>query len=355
METLFRELIRRNYDVWLLTTCEAGDLHQQASHLGVQCHTHSLVKRNTFTYHWHQIRFLVAFCRQHRVDVVFSHLQQVNIIAVLTNFFLRAKVVIFRHHDYARNRKEKWADALINWLAPIIIVPSSGVQKRMLDTENVSSRKLSVIPYIYDFDSYQQPNAALTKRIREQHACQLLLIMVSRMVPQKRHPLAFAVVKKLVADGFDIKMLVMDTGYDEEKLRQAIQNDHLQNHVFMLGFQTNVIDYISAADALVHISTSEASCSAVKEAALSGKIVVACRHVGDFDDYLIDQKNGFLLDVAHTYEQLYQVLKRIYFEKNTMVELTHQAREAVLQRFSTSEQVMQQYDALIQKSPLVRG
>jgi glycosyltransferase involved in cell wall biosynthesis len=345
IETLIRELIKHQHEVLLLTLCERGDLHVELERMGVKTFTH-VIEKKPLLHPLKQIVYLASFCKAHNIQTVFSHLQQANIIAVFAQYLTNAKIVIFRHHDYARNSQEGRADKIINRLASRVVVPSSGVQQLMLANEKIDPQKLKIIPYIYDFSKYQQPDQLLVERIKQQYGCRLLTIMVSRLVPQKQHYVTFTVINQLVKEGYDIKMLVMDTGSERDTLEAYIKDNQLINNIFLLGYQTNVIDYIAAADVLVHPSVSEASCSAVKEAGLLEKLVIVCKGVGDFDDYIRNGENGFVINKEYTKEQLTEALQMIYWQKKTLKLLGQELKKSVVERFSGSEEIMKTYNQI---------
>ena len=55
----------------------------------------------------------------------------------------------------------------------------------------------------------------------------------------------------------------------------------------MVGFREDFVNYMAAADLLIHPSLTEASNNVVKEMGLLQKGVAVCRHVGDFNDFII--------------------------------------------------------------------
>jgi glycosyltransferase involved in cell wall biosynthesis len=56
------------------------------------------------------------------------------------------------------------------------------------------------------------------------------------------------------------------------------------------------MDYLFAADWLIHPSISESSCVVVKEAGVAELPVMVCKGVGDFDQYMQHEINGVVLD-----------------------------------------------------------
>jgi glycosyltransferase involved in cell wall biosynthesis len=134
---------------------------------------------------------------------------------------------------------------------------------------------------------------------------------MARLVPSKRHKEMFSVVKRLVEEGIDCKMICLGTGSLENELRQIIDISGMKNHIFLLGRKENIFDYIAACDVFFHLSSAEASNSAVKEVALYQKPVIVCKGVGDFEDYIIPWENGFLVDKENPVEESHSILKAI--------------------------------------------
>ena len=183
LETTILAIHRRGVEIELLTTCEPGPLHEFLSSQGVPTHAHPLSKRWSFGYYVRQIRYLAQFCRKRDFTTVFSNLQHANFIAVFAQYLSPAKFVIFRHHfNFALpgediplkpNRMERIFDRVINRLARKIVVPSSGVYEGMRTVEHADMSRVTILPYMYEFDRYGQPNPEAVDSIRSQYPAQL--------------------------------------------------------------------------------------------------------------------------------------------------------------------------------------
>ena len=144
METLVVALAGRGIQVKVLTTVGKGDFHKTLEKKGIE----------TFTLN--QTRIIPAvvgfilFCKKHKIRAVHAHLQAANIIAVLAQYFIKAKVIVFRHHfelpvpGMQRNQNEVRGEKLVNRLAKKIIVPSSGVYDGMMNYERVDMKKVNI-------------------------------------------------------------------------------------------------------------------------------------------------------------------------------------------------------------------
>ena len=140
METLILALNQRGYDIHVLTTSEVGDFHLELKKHNIKVFT-NFVKRSWYPIYWFkQLFYLISFCKKHRIQTVHSHLQDANLIAVFAQYFIKAKVIIFRHHfeaynvpgaNFDKNKNERIGERIINRLAKKIVVPSSGVYEGM--------------------------------------------------------------------------------------------------------------------------------------------------------------------------------------------------------------------------------
>jgi len=265
---------------------------------------------------------------------------------------MKARVVIFRHHFHrgiktegfsSLNRNEKRMDRIIGKKAKEIVVPSKEVYNGMVGYEQVPPEKISIIPYIYDFNQYASPDEETVKKIREEFRSRLLIITASRMIKMKRHALVLPVFGKLIKEGLDIKVMLLDQGEERGNLEAYVKERNLTANIFFLGLKSNIIDYLTAADLLIHPSQTEASSSLVKEAGWVKKPVIVCSGVGDFDEYILHGQNGFLVqppDEAGEFEKYIRYVYENPLEGKKIGEALHQK---VLEEFSPNKKTIEAY------------
>lgn len=358
IETLCKAIKEGGHELIVLTLSVRGPLHNLLEKNGIKTFSYPQPKKRDWKYFrfFKQSRYLIRFCRQNKIDAVWSHLQEANIISIMAQPFLKPKLVAFRHHAesafYAefgrqlgmkRNKGEAFLDKIINRLARSIVVPSSGVWYGMEKFENCRMSKVRLIPYIYDFATYPQPDNEKVKVLRNRYSCNLLLIMVSRLIPSKQHMPVFEVIRKLVSEGFSIKMIVMDEGLLRSELEGFIQKNNLVNHIFMVGFKEDFVNYMAAADLLIHPSLTEASNNVVKEMGLLQKGVAVCRDVGDFNDYIIENRNGYFLAGDNLLQTTESVIRDAYAHPDKIKSFGVELRKNVLKHFSDSAENRQRF------------
>ena len=358
IETTLIELKGMGHDIILLTTCKKGALHEILTDHGILCFSNE-IKKTRLQYYFTQIIFLISFVKRHKVDVVFGNLQHTNMIAVFSQYFFKAPVIVFRHHfKFSRgklgvtlkvNKNELLFDQVINLLAKKIIVPSSGVRNGMINFEKANSKKIQIIPYIYDFKQYGKPDLKIVQQLKAQYPCRLRIIMVARLIPFKRHILALEVYKNLIKNGLDIQVLILDEGPERVNIDRFIIKNKLESKIHLIGYTTNFLSYMEACDLLIHPSLTEASNNVVKEIGLLKKAVAVCKNVGDFDEYIIDQKNGFLLDIENTEEDIQKVIEDLYGDKNKLQKVGESLSKTIINKFTDNSFPISLYKDLLSK------
>ena len=361
IETLCNAVAEAGHELFVLTLSSRGPFHEALEQKSIKCYSHVL-PRQSWIYFIKQAKYLTGFCKEHKIDQVWSHLQEGNIIAVMAQPFLKAKVVAFRHHaesafyaefgtkfNMKRNSNEVLFDKIINRFAKKIIVPSSGVWYGMEKYEKCNMNKVVLLPYIYDFSAYGKPDDEKVKALRCEYSCNLLLIMVSRMVASKQHMPVFEIVNKMVKQGLSVKMIVMDDGDLKPQLESFIETNDLKQHIIMVGFRNDFVNYMAASDMLIHPSVTEASNNVVKEMGLLRKAVAVCRNVGDFNDYIVEGKNGYFLDNNRLPETIELAMRDAYDNPEKIRQFGEALREVVLRQFSDSPENKQRVLQLLKE------
>lgn len=350
MQTLLISLRDYGYDITVLTTCKKGDFHEELEINNIKTYENEIVTSSSFVYYIKQWLFLISFCKKNQIDFLHSHLQQANIIAVFAQFFIKAKCVIFRHHCNfivsritRRNKIEKLFDILIHLLAKKIIIPSLGVKNEIIRSETKNIKKYIILPYIYDFSKYATPNYNKVNEIRQQFDAGLILLFSSRFIELKRPFVALNVLKELLKNGLNVKLLVLDDGPLKNDMEKFIEENNLSSHVFIVGFRRDYIDFFQASDILIHPSLTDASNSTVKEMALLEKCVITCRDTGDFDEYIVNGENGFLVSKENTVNEMVKIVSELYDNREKMKEIGSNLKRDVLSKFSNSSKIIENY------------
>lgn len=348
LESEFLSDIKEGNQVHLLTTCAEGKLHNACKEMGIKVATSVIPKSNSFLYYIRQVKALKQYVKQNNIDIIKSNLQHCNLITVLAYPKWKKKgpeIQIFRHHfkflqfkgpstGLQKNKGEALFDRIINLLAKKQYVPSTGVRDGMIQYEGLKPSKIILQAYQYDFSRYQFPQEEDIQAIKQKYPAQLRIIMVSRLIPFKRHLLVLPVFQKLINEGLDIQVFILDQGPEQEHIQSFIQEHKLEENIHLLGFRSDFLAYMGASDVLVHPSLTEASNSVVKEMGLMGKAVMVMDQVGDFHEYIEHEKNGILLSADGLLEEIESYIRKGYAEKGLFSTLGGELKDTVLKKFS---------------------
>lgn len=349
-QSVMEMLVNKGHSVFLLTLTPENDLHKIVRQFGVKASSSPVKKTSGVRNIFLNAKYLVAFCKTNNIEIIIAHQQLAALPLIFARPFIKSKSFYLRHNadeDYKAFPIKAWImNRFINKMLPFIIVPSDVVNHFMIEHEKVSSKKIIRINYGYNFLQYEKPEPQKVKEIKDAYSCKLLIISIARLVPAKRHQLMFEVVKKLINAGLDVKMICLGDGYLRNELQQWVNTNKLSNKIILKGNQGNVFDYFAAGDLLFHLSESEASNSVVKEAALVNKPVMVCERVGDFSNYIINGKNGFLLNKEAPSNEAVQLLKKFYYNNEILLHTGYELHKTVLREFDIKN-VSLLYDEII--------
>ncbi len=319
-ESLTEGFLEKGIEVEALFFCEKGILQERLERQGIVCHNYIKTQGNILFKAFFNVRYVVKLVKSKEINGIFSHLVYANFYAALASYFLpKTKVVVCRHHAdqfyQDRNNKAIRFDKIINFLAPHLLVISQKGYEHVTKIENVPAHKVSFLPLVYDFEKYNTYEKQDVEPKKSDIA--LRVIAVSRLVFIKRIAHFFPVIQHFKEKNSLIEMYIIGDGPLGNELKKQVKDLGIADLVHFLGHQENVIPHIEAADLMLQLSVSESSNQVVKEAGLCGKTVIACKGVGDFDEYL-DETNAYLLERDFQTKDLIYIMERLIESSNTV-------------------------------------
>jgi glycosyltransferase involved in cell wall biosynthesis len=330
----------QGHTIYLLTQNTVGPLHENFSNYGYHTEADKSSSRYTSLRVLKRIKKLIWFCRINRIDLVYAHLEPSNFIAVLSQYFIKARVIICRHHvDEARLYpfgKDLSYKLTYRWAKDIIVV-SDHAKRYMIKEEGVPENRITQINLAYNFKLYELPDSDNVKRLRAGFHADLVLLTVCRLTRYKRPELSVEVLKKLHASGLMAKLVILGRGELQHELEEKIKRENLQEYCFLPGYVNNVLEYMAAADLLVHPSLLESSCITVKEAGLVKLPVVVCRNIGDFNEIIEDGINGFIVDADNFAEETSALIINLSSNKDKLSATAHRLKETVYELFDIAK------------------
>ena len=356
VESVMLALVRQRDRVLSLSQSSGAGIHPYVNARGVETFSYQPSGSKGGLLHFAKhVAYLVRFCKREKVDVVYSHLESANFVAVTAQFFIRSLVYVNRHHiDEAalRGFDKSIFYRLTYRLAKKVIVVSERARQYMIDVEKVDKDKIVKLPLAYDFSLYPPPDPVALQKIKTSIGAEVVLITACRLTRYKRPEISLRVLKELVMWGIDARLILLGSGEEEGNLKKMSVELGIADKVVMPGRVPNVMDYLSTGTFLLHPSIMESSCVVVKEAAISGLPVIVCRGVGDFDDYIVHGQNGFAISKDSAVTEAVDVIMRHYKDHAALDRVRRSLMLTVKQLFSI-ERVLPQYNQLnLGKAPL---
>jgi glycosyltransferase involved in cell wall biosynthesis len=330
------EFSNNGHRIFLLSQGGEGEIHDGFRAYGYTAAADHAYSRNTKWLTLKRWFSLIRFCKKFKIDLLYAHLEPANFVAVLAQSFIRTRVIICRHHvDEAKLYPfgKDLSYRLTYLLAKEIVVVSGRAKEYMVKEENIPPHKIHVIKLSYDFALYPQPDKSRAVEIQRAQASDLILLSVCRLTRFKRAEQAIYVAEELVRMGINVKLIILGKGEEHPNLQNYIESKNLTNHVFLKGFVPNVTDYMAAADLLLHPSLLDSSSISFKEASLVDLPMIACKDVGDFNEVITHERNGFLVSADNFVNEAVSIVGEYVRKKEILKTMGARSRQLVLEYF----------------------
>lgn len=120
-------------------------------------------------------------------------------------------------------------------------------------------------------------------------------ITLTRLAPEKGVFKLIDACKKIVELGYDVRFKIYGTGPLYNSLLQKIQTEHLEEYIYLMGY--NSTPYVELKNSIAYICPSdhESFCIAIEEALFLSVPVIACRCSGT-EEILHNGEFGLLVD-----------------------------------------------------------
>jgi glycosyltransferase involved in cell wall biosynthesis len=245
--------------------------------------------------------------RKESVDILHLHLFDPTVLGLLVAGLSGRPAIVTRHHSDALQRlpgglKKSVYSALERWIsrkARHLIAPSQRVRNVLVEVEGVPAAKVSLIPYgqvAERFEAIRREDPAPARR--EFGDASPLLVCVCRLHPEKGHRYLFEAFAGLRRAFPGAVLALVGTGPHRETLVGLARSLGIDGSVRFLGWRDDALRLMACADLVVHPSLHEALPSAVIEAVMLARPVVATDVSGVRDVLGENSEYGFVVPPA---------------------------------------------------------
>ncbi len=240
-----------------------------------------------------------------RFDVIHAHYVFLTpVVAYIANLISKSPLVITDHGPLQPHIATRWSRYLVEFAvkrADHIIAVGESTRDELRDEFNVPESRFSVINMGVDTELFRSiPKSEARDKLGLPHF-PVLFVCVSRLVWVKGiHYLLQSISEfSSVYDG--VRFVIVGNGPQAIEFKQISADLGLEDKVWFVGAveKQDVPLWLSSADGLIHPSIGESFGLAVVEAMSCSRLVVASA-VGGIPTYVVDGKNGFLVEPGNT-------------------------------------------------------
>ena len=302
---------------------------------------------------------LSEYIKKNNIDLVNFHGAKGNFLYCIIKKTINVPAVVTIHSDYRY-------DFLNNKFKKIFYTPLSimGLKsfnnyicvskhlKDLTDKDGFKGNKF-VVNNGVDFNSFCNKNQSLI----DKHSLNIeegdfIFTMVARMHPIKNHRNTIKAFYKLSQEFNNIKLILLGDGEERQYIENKIEELNIKDKVKILGFKSNVKDYIKISDITILTSFSEGGAPPIailESGAL--KVPIIASRVCDIPD-IINDSNGYLVD-PNSVEDIYNKMKESYLNKDNLKDLGSKLYEDILNRYSMDkfhESYYKHYKSILKNS-----
>ena len=295
-------------------------------------------------------RMLGKLYRELDADIVHTHLFDASLIGLTVAKRQGRKTVLTRHHsdavhEIASPMKRRFYLALENYIsrhADQIIAPSQMVRDFLVEKEGVPDEKVTIIPYGQTTERFDNVTPEAVEAVRRELGMGggTAMVNVSRLFHRKGHQYLFEAFADLVKGGLDAKLYLVGDGDHRAALEAMCRETGIADRVKFLGWRNDALAVVAASDIVVHPSLEDALSSAVIEAVMLEKPIIAT-DISGVRDSLGNGKYGRIVppaDAAAFREAISETLNNI----DAAREAARQGRKYLLE-YMDATRVANQY------------
>ncbi len=250
-----------------------------------------------------------------------------------------------------------WRHSVLNFLRSFIawrVVPradtvrvvSQRIARSLVEHfPDIDRTKISVLPIYTDATRFQAIAATSTDKYPQFSD---VILMVSRLAPEKNIALAIRVFKKILADFPTVGLVIVGDGPEKKRLQRLCAKLGLGEAVVFEPWTNDVAPYYAAANIFLSTSLYEGYGLTLLEAAAAGKTIVTS-DVGIAGDVLRDNVSARVCRVANE-DDFEKTLSELLAAPETCQRLGVAAGAAVTQGLISNERYLEEYKTLFEQT-----
>ena len=235
-----------------------------------------------------QIKLILNIIKNNNYDIIHCHGYK-SFIGLILGYFSNCKVRIMHSHMvYIDEKKyEKIIRFLITKIINVFCTSkfACGVDAGifLFGRKAFDNKQVTVINNAVDLEKYKF-NSKAREKIKKELAIPedtYIIGNIARLTYQKNQKFLLDISNLIRKNQYNMKILLVGNGEDEKYLKDVINEESLQDIVYMLGKRKDIPDILSAIDLFVLPSRYEGLPVVLAEVQASGLQSIVSNHVTD--------------------------------------------------------------------------
>jgi glycosyltransferase involved in cell wall biosynthesis len=218
-------------------------------------------------------RRLSKWISEEKPDVLLSTVTGANLVALLVKVFTRSRIsTVVREAQSVRNVGSKLRRLGMRWLYPnatAVIAVSRTVHTELVEMIGLRPKTVHEISNPVDLKFLRDRAEIPVKHPWIQNRSGPLIVAVGRLVTEKDYPTLLRAFS-LLPGTLNAKLIILGEGTEKHRLAALAVNLKIQDHVQLVGFDTNPWRWMAHADLYVISSRSEGNPNSLLEALALG-------------------------------------------------------------------------------------
>jgi glycosyltransferase involved in cell wall biosynthesis len=293
---------------------------------------------------------IVRLVETEQPNIFHTHLPRADLTGALARFLNPSVAwVCSLHAIYSDDWSGRWSLPLLRFLwnrADAIICISHAVSDWLIEG-GMPADRTKVIYYGIEPDKFSQPRVDLRKEWALNGSA--IIGSIGRLEPRKGHDCLIEAMGALVKRLPNVLLLI--AGHDSwgygVTLGRRIDELGLKDRVRLIGFQDDVVSFLSALDVFAFATNSEGFGQVLVEAMAMAKPVVASR-IPPINEIVVDGETGSLAECGSP-KAFAEAIARLLTDPEKRVRMGARGRERVKTYF-TAERMTQETVLLYEQS-----
>ncbi len=245
---------------------------------------------------WEGWKDFAALVEREKPDIIQANAGDTLKFAVLSMLLFRWKSpIVFRNANKVSDFINSWPRLVFNKFLVCrvshVISVSELCRQDFVKTYSFLPNKITTVPIGIE---PQAISPDLPADLKSLFSTSSMLVHVGSFVPEKNHEGLVQIVERLVEKGEDVKLVMIGDGNLRPSIEQQIKAKKLTDHIFLLGYRSDVLSIVTHAHALVMPSIIEGLPGVILEAMYCRTPVVAYS-VGGISEVIRCGETGWLV------------------------------------------------------------